>query len=124
MSQKGLNMPAKVNLDVYQGATFRHSFRWLHTDEITPVDLSGFTARLQARDHIDSQPAVITLTTSNGGLNIDPAAGKITVHMSAETTAGIFYRRLVYDLEIVAPNGDVRRLIMGKISVSPEVTKI
>ena len=33
--------PAKVNLKIYQGATFRKRFRWRGPDSVTPITLVG-----------------------------------------------------------------------------------
>jgi hypothetical protein len=47
--------------------------------------------------------------------------------MSAAVTAALpatpFDRRWRYDLEMVPPGGQVRRLLMGRFVVSPEVTR-
>lgn len=113
----------KVNLVINQGATFRHKFTW-QDGKKRPVDLTGYTARLQARESIESAAAIINLTTENGGIVLGGTTGTITLHLSAAATAAIMIKKLVYDLELVAPNGDVIRLVGGTISVSPEVTRL
>lgn len=114
---------AKVNLNIYQGATFRHRFVW-KDGKGKPINLTGYTARLQARESIESANAPITLTTENGGISLSGVTGAISLYMSDEATALITTKKLVYDLELEAPNGDVVRLVSGSINVSFEVTRV
>lgn len=114
---------AKVNLDINQGATFRHRFTW-KDGKGRAINLTGYTARLQARESIESAVAVVTLTTENGGITLGGNAGTIALFISSEDTALITTKKMVYDLELEAPNGDVVRLVGGSINVSFEVTRV
>lgn len=114
---------AKVNLQINQGATFRHRFTW-KDGKGRAINLTGYTARLQARESIESDIAVITLTTENGGVVLGGSAGTIALYISDEDTTLITAKKLVYDLELVAPNGDVIRPVSGSINVSFEVTRV
>lgn len=113
----------KVNLSINQGATFRHKFTW-QDGKKRPVDLTGYTARLQARETIESPTVIVNLTSENGGIVLGGTAGTVSLYLSAAATAAITAKKLVYDLELVAPNGDVTRLVGGAIAVSPEVTRV
>lgn len=114
---------AKANLQINQGATFRHKFTW-KDGKGRAINLTGYTARLQAREAIESDIAVITLTTENGGIVLGGTVGTIQLYMSDEDTTLITAKKLIYDLELEAPGGDVVRPIGGFINVSFEVTRL
>ena len=116
-------MPAaKLKLKIEQGATFRQSFDW--TANGAPVNLTGYTARMQMRNSIDSPVMIHELTTENGGITFpDVLQGKIELFISDINTSAFKFDSCVYDLEMIAPNTDVIRLIEGEITLSKEVTR-
>jgi len=96
-----------------------------------PLDLRNHTARMQVRRTIDSPNFLVSLTTENGGLIINPNAtepfpyeefNQIQIFMSHNMTAGINSNG-VYDLEIVNEDGYVSRLLEGNFYLSRNVTK-
>lgn len=87
----------------------------------TPVDLTGFTARMTIKDKVGGTE-LMALTTGNGRIVIDEANFKITLLVSATDTAAIAWKKGVYDLELESPTGVVTSLMDGKITVSLEVT--
>lgn len=115
----------KVNINILQGETFTRVDTWkAGAPNYTPVDLTGCTARMQIRTAVESAEVVLELSTDNGRITLGGAAGTITMRLTAAETAALPPRlQAVYDLEIVHSNGDVRRLMAGKVSVSPEVTR-
>ena len=115
--------PAKHNITIYQGATLRDMTTWKSGNPATPVDLTGCTARMQARAKITDTSTLLSLTTENGGIVLGGTAGTVAINMSASDTAAITWKSAVYDLEIVFADTTVRRLLAGSISISPEVTR-
>jgi hypothetical protein len=113
----------RVPLKIDQGATFRKIITWSSGEPPVPVDLTGCTARLQGRATVESPTALFELTTTNGGLALGGVAGTITVLITATQSSAWAWTDAVYDLEIVFPGGDVRRLTYGPVCVSPEVTR-
>lgn len=89
--------------------------------EIYP--LTGHTARMQVRKYVDSTGnPLISLTTENGRISINGAAGLITLSISAADTAALTSSG-VYDLEIISSTGLVSRVIQGTFTLSLEVTR-
>jgi hypothetical protein len=87
-----------------------------------PMNLTGYTAKLQVRSLPSDPDAVLTLTTENGGITITPLTGFIAVTATATQTGAIDEGTYVYDIELV--NGSiVTRLAQGQVVVSPEVTR-
>jgi hypothetical protein len=89
----------------------------------SPANLASYTAALQVRSLPSSPTKVLDLTTSNGGISITAAQGKVSVHATAVQTAAIDDGVYVYDCEITSPMGIVTRLVQGQVVVSPEVTR-
>jgi hypothetical protein len=111
------------NIKVEQGATFSQTFTWKISSN--PVDLTGYLARLKVRDVNRRASAVnemISLSSPSGGIVLGGALGTIAVTISASATAAVLAGKYVYDLELVAPNTTVTRLLKGTFTVLAEVT--
>jgi hypothetical protein len=111
-----------LDLFVEQGSTFSYTLT-LNDDQGNPIDLTGYTARMQLRRTINAPDVLITLTTSNGRIAITPLTGVIVLTIEAAATASLSFQSAVYDLEIESSGGIVTRIIQGKVSLSPEVTR-
>lgn len=116
-------MPAaKHKLKIEQGTSFRQPFYWKPGGVI--ADLAGFTARMHVRGKIeDPDPPLLSMTTENGKIEIDPVEGKITLVLEPEDTTGVSWRTGVYDLELIDSAGFVSRILYGSVTISPEVTR-
>lgn len=116
-------MTTKVNLKMNQGETYRHTLYWKDEND-QPIDITGFTARMQVRAKTNSPEVLLELTTANGGVILsNPVAGELKLYVSATVTEAFSWIAGVYDLELIAPNDDVTRLIEGKITIIKEVTR-
>lgn len=108
------------NIICDQGATFTRQLVWKDANG-TPINLTGYTARMQVRATFDSPDHVLELTTSSG-ITLGGAAGTIDLTASATTMAAIEGKTYVYDLELVS-GATVTRLVQGSFVIRPEVTK-
>ena len=88
-----------------------------------PVDLTGFTARMQIRSDIDSTAVIAELTTANSGIVIDNTQKTITLLISATNTALFSFTTAVYDLELVSSGDQVTPFCGGIITLVKEVTR-
>jgi hypothetical protein len=114
--------PIKYDLDIWQGQTFERSLVW--KDETnTPVDLTGFTARMHIRVAVRAPTTLIELTTENDRITFGSLPGQINLLIPADVSTPIVVSDGVYDLELVSPTNIVRRLMEGKVSFHPEVTR-
>jgi len=118
-----MSAPFKHNIPIYQGATLRDVTTWRAGTPSVAVDLTGCTARMHVRAKIADTDTLLTLTTENGGIALGGTAGTVTIYLSATATSALTWKSAVYDLEIVFAGGDVRRLLAGSVTVSPEVTR-
>ena len=122
----------KYSFLIEQGATL--SFELQYKDSAgTPIDLTGYTARMQIRSSVDSTTTIASLTstlTADGtGLNLSGSSGtkplssgSIGVYISAASSSLFTFSEGVYDLELVSGSA-VTRLIEGKVKLSKEVTR-
>lgn len=101
---------------VEAGATFLEELTY-KDDSGELFDLTGYSARLQLREELDS-PAAIDLD-----LNIDLVTSRLIIELSADDTANLTAPRYKYGLELYAPDGTVTRLLHGSFKVSPEVVR-
>lgn len=118
------NIPAWATADlvISQGSDNEYVFEFFETvgDIEQPLDLSGYAARAQIRGTHADNDVWLDITD----ITIDPA-GVITLTIPAEATSDpVWLRRTdgVWDLYLDNPDSTVRA-VMGKISVSPWVTR-
>ena len=105
----------KLDLAVPQGTTL--SKQLTYRIDGTPVNLTGYTARLVVRVKQSSTSSLLTLTNS-AGLTLGGAAGTIAITISATQTAALPAGGLFYFLEITSGGGIVTRLVAGQLEVS------
>lgn len=115
-------MAAVKNFTLDQGSDKTVSF--VLSDKNGPIDLTGYSAAMQLRRFAFSEEAIDTLTTCNGRLLLDESAGKVTAKFKHENTEGYPGNTVLYDLELQSPDGEITRVVEGKIKVSPEVTRV
>lgn len=113
---------AKINLTIDKGATFRHSLT-LKNAKNQPIDLTGYSARMHIRAEIASTAIISALTNVNGGIVLGGKLGTVNLYISDTDTSALVELKGVYDLELVSPGLDVRRLCGGTVTMSPEVTR-
>ena len=111
----------KYDLFIEQGAEFTKSFEWKDSTG-EPVDLTGYTARMQIRPSVSSDTVIASLTTENGRITLGGTAGTISLFLGATVTDGIS-KGGVYDLELVQTEDNVVRFAEGSVTVSKEVTR-
>jgi len=112
---------ATLNLTFPQGATWSLALTW-NDDGGDPINLTGYTARMQVRPSYDASTTVLSLTNGSG-LTLGGAAGTVTLRVEAATTTTVSAATYVYDLELQSGGGEVTRLVEGTLEVTPEVTR-
>lgn len=115
------------NITAEQGAKYSLDITW-RDDQGDPINLTGYTARMQVRESVSAADVLIELTTENGRITLGGAAGTILLEIDADVMAALDTNHLKvtwrYDLELVpADPDDTVRLLRGKFVVLPEVTR-
>lgn len=122
-----------INID--QGANWSLSLTWKDSTG-TPINLTGYSARMQIRKSYDASATKLSLTSTAGNIVLGGVAGTIAISATKTQTADIvldyfslFWKnnkqaqKMVYDLELETSGGDVVRLLQGAALLYPEVTR-
>ena len=112
------------NIAIEQGTTWRLEVGW-EDESGSPIDLTGWTARMQVREDHASVASLVSLSSLPGeGVVIDGPAGVVAIEITASATASLpAPLEAVYDLEVEGPGGEVERLLHGCADIEPEVTR-
>ena len=111
----------KYPLNCKMGTTFRK--KWYLLDQNNdPLNLDGFTGRMQVRADFTSD-VLITLTTENGRMNIGD--NYIELYIFDEDTSALTAGSYKYDLEIAGTGTtpDVYCPFYGSFKVTDEITR-
>lgn len=112
----------QFDITILQGATFNPVITWKNKSTGVPVDLTGYSARLQVRKSASDSNKLLDLT-SGDGITLGGSAGTITILVSATDTAALPAGAYKYDLELESGAGVVRRLLEGSATISAEVSR-
>jgi hypothetical protein len=111
--------PGFYDISCPQGATFSKRLSFLVSN--VPLDLTGYSARLQVRESYSASSAVLSLTAGTG-ITLGGTAGTIDLLVASTATAALTPGQYVYDLELVNDT-TVDRWLQGSFLVSAEVTR-
>lgn len=116
-------MAATHNLIVNQGEDYQRVLR-VKDETDTLIDLTGYSFRGQARlKYSDSNPAFSFEFTVRDQVS---DVGVVDMLISATETAALSLTKTtnyLYDVEMVKPDGKIKRLFQGTLQLHPEVTK-
>lgn len=115
-------MAVKKNFEVDQGSTFTFQVQYTQDDEMTPIDLTGASAKMQVRDTQGGSKLAFTLTSPSGGIVIDGPEGTLTIKVTPTQTNKLFYPKSAYDLVVIDSNQNRIRLTEGFMTLSRSVT--
>jgi len=122
---------AEADICIFQGATFNQTLFYETGEPSAPVNLAGYTAKMQIRSKPESKAIILELSTTTGGGNGritlgtsgDFTTGAINLFISASDTASLSVcQNAVYDLELTS-GSIVTRILQGNVIISPEVTR-
>ena len=121
--------PAKHSITVFKGSTLDRVFTYYAASADgtgrVPVDLTGYTARLQVRKDYAGD-TVLDLTTGSG-ITLGGAAGTIAIHLTAADSANLPVMSGVYDLELYARTAGGEstedKILYGSFTINQEVTR-
>ena len=119
-------MPAaQHDILIEQGSLYTLNLVYKDSEGV-PIDLTGWSARMQIRQkHTSPDPALISLSSVAGSIILGGALGTISARITSDMSAALTIKTGVYDLELIPPSGedDAFRLIEGAVTVSKEVTR-
>jgi len=114
---------AEADIVIFQGATLNQTLFYEVGEPPTPVDLSGYSAKMHIRSKPESKALILELSTDNGRIVLNEATGSIRLLVSASDTENLSVcDKAVYDLEITT-GSITTRILQGNVIISPSVTR-
>lgn len=115
-------MAEQLTIEILQGDSFDWEITVLEEATGLPMDLTGCTVRGMGRKQYTSPESSWEFICT---INVDQVLdkGKLTVELTNIVTAALVSGPYKYDIELVLPNGKVKKLYRGTASVVAEVTK-
>lgn len=113
-------MAGNYDITIERGADYDKTITWGNP----PVNLTGYTAKLQIRDRKGGSVLYDTFTEIDG-LTLGGAAGTIAIHIEAADTAVYTFARAAYDLKLIGPTPAfaTKRLLQGAVILDSGVTE-
>ena len=128
----------RYSFTIEQGTTTNFEIQYKDSSN-NPVDLTGYTGRMQIASDYASNPSRTVYLTLSSSLNADgtglnfsgsngstpPTSGSIGIYIAACTSSLLTFTTAKYDLEIYSGSGACPltvRLLEGQISLSNQVT--
>ena len=125
----------KYNFIVEQGSQHDVTFRYKLADG-TFLNLTNYRVRMSVKDHLSDTNFVYQATSDSsadsGGTvaflqhftisDQSTAQGEFVLSIPTATTTGFNFNQGVYDLEIVAQDGTVTRILEGKFKIKLQVS--
>lgn len=122
-------MTDTVNLpQIEQEAAYLYSFTWTAIDPDTgvetPVDTTGYAARLEIKSKITDVSPLADWSTANGKIEI--VGNKFNIYVPGTETKTYSFTTAVYDLLVwkTADPGNAFKLASGTIAFNKSVTTI
>lgn len=128
----------KNNITIYEGGTYDDTpLTWKDTDSETPIDFTGYTAKMQIREKLNSSSTLLSITeasaswTADGdsGIYIDaPTTGQFRIYIKDEDTLGMCgdHKDILeghYDLFLYSASGEAVMKVYGICRIYAAVTR-
>jgi hypothetical protein len=115
-----------VDLTVFQGEPFTEQLIFKDTAGVVQ-DVTGYSAKLQARDQVPSQDVRIDWSSTNGDMTLGTTDGTLTFAVTADKVNALVEdnreHAWVYDLFLTSSTGVPRKACKGTITIAPRVTR-
>lgn len=118
-----MSYAGEYNIIIEQGIPLDKTFTYYQPDGTTPIDLSSYTAKMQARKQFDSVDTLLDLTTENGGIELGGAAGTVRV-IAASSVTKTFRDNGVYDIVLYDENGKPDKFLKGILAIERSATDV
>lgn len=112
----------RKNIAISQGSDYYHEIYYTEVDG-TPIDISGYGAECNFRELEESTTAFFVATTANSKLSVDGVNGKVTLHVPNADSTAFTILKGYYDVEIIAPDTQVTRIVQGTVTIDREITR-
>jgi hypothetical protein len=116
-----VSIAGKYDIICDQGSTFERTFVYRDSTQ-TPIDNTGWSARMQVRPTFGSDEVLLNMTTQNNTIVLGGSNGEIFVSSPDDVMANLESGVFVYDLELITPTSVIKP-VRGSFTIRPEVTR-
>lgn len=110
-----------IDITILQGKTLNFSLIW---GGVTPIDVTGWTSRMQIRKSAGASEVIASFTNANSRVITGGVNGKFAYTMTATDCAALsVISGGVYDIELIDTAGNVYQGESGKCNIVREVTR-
>lgn len=106
----------RYDFELHRGATFHKIMRIKRNGE--PLDLTGYEAKCQVREHPDGGELLAEVSTE-----IVPLAGRVDLLIPSSVTSGFESGVYAWDIRLTSPASIAEYYVGGKFTVLPVVTE-
>lgn len=85
--------------------------------------LTGYTAKMQIRVNKLASDIIAEYSTTSGDITISESAGQVIIDVPGSTTGALSITSGVYDLYVISPTSNAKRIMEGNVLVSPSTTR-
>lgn len=111
--------PGSYDIMVIPGTTVSETWTWYQSDGTTLVDLTGYSAELQARC---GNQVVDTYSTTSGQISLGGVSGTITLTVAASVTKAYKPRQTgIYLLNLTDSQGTVVPFLTGRFVIQDPI---
>lgn len=105
-----------------QGTPFQLVYTWTSGPNNTPVDLTGYSAKLHVVTDLVNKVPILLFTTGAGGtantsIVTGGTAGTVTVTATDVATTAMMFDTGYYSLFVQSAGGNPTKLLEGKVTV-------
>lgn len=127
MTTTGMTKPTPYTLYARRGDTFPTGgsgvvVTWLEDDEVTPIDLTGYSVEWSIGRGFDDDAAT-TYTEADAAVSVVAASGRVTLSLTPAQSRALSRRVYQYELTVTSAGGVATTLLEGQLFVSPEVSE-
>lgn len=116
-------MSTSVNIEIDQGSNQTYEFTWVDDSTNLPVDITGYTAKMQVRNRNISAALVMEYSDSIGNIWLGGNSGIIRILFAPADFIEYNWPNYEFDLFMTrTSDGMVTKLLNGFLSISPRVT--
>ena len=111
------------NFTIQQGADFNMIISWANREDSvdTPVDITGFSARLQIKGINPDQTIQWLSTGESPVITVDAVNKEFIIDVPNADTAAYIFTSGRYEFEAIAPSGKIYRLLKGSVILEKEL---
>lgn len=112
-----------VNIELDPAANTFIQYDWTDPSTNLPIDLTGYTAKMQVREKSYNEIILLDFTSGNGKIVLGGTAGTIKILFAPSDTNTALWFKGVYDLYITkTADGTVTRVAHGFVTILNQVT--